>query len=211
MKWVFALSLLCGVSYAVLATPISDSGVVLSGTWNGNNSDTTARSVASSAATDKPAVGRERLGNAEKRKLKNEEFAARLDSLLRSKHYVFFPNSMQQLPNGIFQLIYNQAYYVGIYDNCVEMHLPVVAGRDRFVGIVNFDTFEIRDYRIATVPSGWNVAFEVVSGGSEVYVVNISVVSTTGEVTLDLSTSDSAMRYVGFIESAGNYRPDVGK
>ena len=58
---------------------------------------------------EEPAAGMDR---AQRRAYKARVYAAKIDSLVQSRDYMFFPNSMQQLPGGMIRSIY--ADYFGI-------------------------------------------------------------------------------------------------
>ena len=51
------------------------------------------------------------LDRKQRRELREKRFAARIDSLVQSRNYVFYPNSMQQSPDGETQLIYAAVSY----------------------------------------------------------------------------------------------------
>ena len=64
----------------------------------------------------------------ERRALKARRFAERIDSLVQSRDFIFWPNSMQQVPGGTIHLIYNESYYFGLFVDHVEVHLPTERG-----------------------------------------------------------------------------------
>lgn len=141
---------------------------------------------------------------ADRRQLKAERYAAYIDSLIASRNFVFLPNSLQELPGGTIRYIYNQFYYLGLFSDHVEVHLPAVrGGQVLYYEILNFDTFDLKNYRASRTQSGWIVTFNVTSGSSgdpTVYAVNLAVCSATGEATLDLLTLHNTVHYVGYLE-----------
>lgn len=139
------------------------------------------------------------MNRVERRRLKQEQFARRIDSLVASRNFVFLPNSMQELPGGTMQFIYNQFYYVGIFPDHVEMHLPTIRGGVvQYVEILNFDTFNVRNYSCARIQCGWNVSFDL-SVDDQSYVVSMVICNTTGEVGLNLLTARNSVRYIGYL------------
>ena len=145
------------------------------------------------------------LSRKERRALKAEEFRDRIDSLVQSRSFLFWPNSMQRLPEGSIHLIYNGYYYFGLYEDHVEVHLPVEERLTSFVGVVNFDTMEIRDYLATPLPSGWQLCFRI-PDGERTYSVQFVISHLTGETILTLGTSDLSTRYVGTIRSPEEQR-----
>ncbi|MBP3356879.1 MAG: DUF4251 domain-containing protein [Rikenellaceae bacterium] len=139
------------------------------------------------------------MNRVERRRLKQEQFARRIDSLVASRNFVFLPNSMQELPGGTMQFIYNQFYYVGIFPDHVEVHLPTIRGGVvQYVEILNFDTFNVRNYSCARIQCGWNVSFDL-SVDDQSYVVSMVICNTTGEVGLNLLTARNSVRYIGYL------------
>ncbi len=147
-----------------------------------------------------PDKDADRLTRTERRRLKAERFAARLDSLVRSHNFRFLPNSMQELPGGWTQLIYNELYFVGIFSDHVEVHMPMIRGNTvEYIEILNFDTFELQNYQISQVQYGWNVSFNMTHADRN-YTVNMMVYTLTGQTVLNLLTLSNTIRYVGYIQ-----------
>lgn len=135
----------------------------------------------------------------ERRRMKVEEFARRIDSLVLSRRFLFLPNSMQEFPGGGLQMIYNVYFYLGVNGSRVEVHLPTTRGAFLpYVEILNFDTSELTDYRCSPAQSGWNISFGLANGEAR-YNVNMYVTPTTGETILTLYMNSAAIRYVGYI------------
>lgn len=59
---------------------------------------------------EEPAAGMDR---AQRRAYKARVYAAKIDSLVQSRDYMFFPNSMQQLPGGMIRSIYADYFFSG--------------------------------------------------------------------------------------------------
>ncbi len=138
------------------------------------------------------------LDRKQRRELKEKRFAARIDSLVQSRNYVFYPNSMQQAPDGVSELIYAGFYYFGVFTDHVEVHLPTERGISQYIEMLNFDSMSIRDYHAAHTQWGWNVTFGVMDGDSSVC-VNLLVSTVTGESVLVLMTPTITMKYVGYL------------
>lgn len=142
------------------------------------------------------------MDRVERRKIKSQRFAATIDSLVTSHAFRFLPNSMQELPGGWTQLIYNELYFVGVLKDHVEIHMPTIRGNEiQYFEILNFDTFEVRNYQAAKTQYGWNVSFNMTSNSDAVYTVNMLIYTLTGETVLNLLTLSNTIRYVGYIQS----------
>lgn len=138
------------------------------------------------------------LSHKERRTLRAERFSQRIDSLVQSRSFTFWPNSMQRFPNGSIHLIYNGYYYFSLYEDHVEVHLPVEEPLTSFVGVANFDSMEVQEYLLTPRPSGWVISFRIPDQG-ENYLVEFQVSNRTGETILSFQTPKVVMRYVGTI------------
>ena len=136
----------------------------------------------------------------ERRALRARRFAERIDSLVQSRDFIFWPNSMQQVPGGTIHLIYNESYYFGLFVDHVEVHLPTERGVTPFVEALNFDSMRLNEYAASAIHSGWNIRFRIADGDA-CYIVDFVVSTLTGETILSLLTPTTSMRYVGSIDS----------
>lgn len=136
----------------------------------------------------------------ERRALKARRFAERIDSLVQSRDFISWPNSMQQVPGGTIHLIYNESYYFGLFVDHVEVHLPTERGVTPFVEALNFDSMRLKEYAASAIHGGWNIRFRIADGDA-CYIVDFVVSTLTGETILSLLTPTTSMRYVGSIDS----------
>lgn len=134
----------------------------------------------------------------ERRAYRARLYAQKIDSLVQSRDYMFFPNSMQQLPGGMIRSIYADYFFFGVFVDHVEVHLPTERGITQYVEMLNFDSMSVRDYRAARVQWGWSVSFNI-SDGNTLYHADFAVSTATGETVLTLLTPDVTMRYVGWL------------
>lgn len=139
-----------------------------------------------------------RMTRPERRAYKAERYAARIDSLVQSRNYLFYPNSMQQQPKGLIRSIYADYFYFGLLTDRVEVHLPTETGATQYVWTLNFDAGPIRDYRTVHTQYGWGVSFAF-EDGDDAYGAELAVSTVTGETILILTTPDVTMRYVGWL------------
>lgn len=144
---------------------------------------------------------------AERRAAKADDFATRIDSLVRSRNFVFYPNSMQEIPNGEMQLIYADYFYFGLESDTAAIHLPATDGKVmQYVGMLNFDA-PIADYKLLPFQSGMTSTFSITHNGS-IYFCRLVVSAVTGETALTIVTPDTTMRYIGWLSRERRARAD---
>lgn len=66
---------------------------------------------------------------AREREVRQQRFSARIDSLVSSGEFQFLPVSMMWSPRMQSQIIDGYYYYVGIFKEQLQVHMPVVVGR----------------------------------------------------------------------------------
>ncbi len=135
----------------------------------------------------------------ERRTYRAQRFAEQIDSLVQTRDFIFWPNSMQQVPGGSMHLIYNGYYYFGLFVDHAEVHLPTERGVTPYVEVLNFDSMRLKDYAAASVHGGWNIRFRI-ADGDDCYIADFEISTITGETILNLLTPDVSMRYVGTID-----------
>lgn len=138
------------------------------------------------------------MNRAERRAYKAQAYAAKIDSLVQSRNYMFFPNSMQELPGGLIRSIYADYFFFGMFVDHVEVHLPTERGITQYVEILNFDSMSIHEYRAAREQWGWRITFDITNDDA-LYHVDLAVSTTTGETALTLLTPQVTMRYIGWL------------
>lgn len=138
------------------------------------------------------------LSRTERRAWRAKAYAAKIDSIVRSRNYLFFPNSMQELPGGLIRSIYADYFFFGMFVDHVEVHLPTERGITQYVEMLNFESMSIHDYRAARVQWGWSVSFNITDGDA-LYHADFAISTATGETVLTLITPILTMRYVGWL------------
>lgn len=138
------------------------------------------------------------MDRTERRAYRAQVYAAKLDSLVQSRDYMFFPNTMQEIPGGLIRSIYAEYFYFGMFIDHVEVHLPTERGFSQYVEILNFDSMSLRNYQASRMQWGWAVSFNV-SDGEELYHADFAISTVTGETVLTLITPHITMRYVGWL------------
>ena len=97
---------------------------------------------------------------AREREVRQQRFSARIDSLVSSGEFQFLPVSMMWSPRMQSQIIDGYYYYVGIFKEQLQVHMPVVVGRAlTYNAIANFDTDSLSGYRNEKNDTGWKVSF----------------------------------------------------
>lgn len=138
------------------------------------------------------------MDRAERRAWKAKLYAAKIDSIVQSRNYLFFPNSMQEMPAGLIRSIFADYFFFGMFVDHVEVHLPTERGITQYVEILNFDSMSIRDYRASRMQWGWAISFNI-TDGDDLYHADFAVSTVTGETVLTLFTPRLTMRYVGWL------------
>jgi len=139
------------------------------------------------------------MSRPERRAYRARVYAARIDSLVQSRNYLFYPNSMQEMPGGLIRSIYADYFFFGLLVDHVEVHLPTERGITQYVEMLNFDSMSIRDYRASRMQWGWCVSFDFADGSGASYHAEFAVSTVTGETVLTLITPAVTMRYVGWL------------
>ena len=70
-------------------------------------------------------VSGEGLNRVERRALRAKNYAACIDSLVQSHNYMFYPATMQEMPDGRVRSIYADYFFFALFVDHVEVHLPV--------------------------------------------------------------------------------------
>ena len=131
-----------------------------------------------------------------RRQAQTQSYTAHLDSLIRSRNFLFYPDAMQSAePTGVRHNIYAQYFYLGIFTDTAEVHLPTSYGRSQSGGVLNFDS-GVSDFKILPFDSGWSVTFRLMHDGQP-YFARIVISAITGESILSLVTPNATIRYIG--------------
>lgn len=144
------------------------------------------------------------LSRTQRRARRAEIFAQRIDSLVQSRNWMFFPNSMQEVPGGTIRQIYAGYFFFGMFVDHVEVHLPTERGISQYVEMLNFDSMSLGDYRSSRLQWGWCISLDIADGDHR-YHAEFEISTVTGETVLTLIAPQLTMRYVGWL---WNKRPD---
>lgn len=141
---------------------------------------------------------KQRLSRTERRRLRAEEFAWRIDSLVESRTFSFYPTTMQAMPEGEMRMVYAEYYYLLVSPMALEVHLPVERGLSQYISVLNFDNEGVEDLRPEKYGSRWTLSFTARYYDEE-YHFDFIISTITGEVVLTLQSPNYSMRYIGQI------------
>ena len=101
---------------------------------------------------------------------------------------------------GGSQIINDFYYYVGIFKNRLQVHIPGVIGRAMtYNAVVNFDTDKMTGFRTQRNDSGWKVSFAATDNTGTAYTFVFTIYDQTGQAILDMVSNRNLMRYSGTI------------
>lgn len=137
---------------------------------------------------------------AREREVRQQRFSARIDSLVSSGEFQFLPVSMMWSPRMQSQIIDGYYYYVGIFKEQLQVHMPVVVGRAlTYNAIANFDTDSLSGYRNEKNDTGWKVSFSAEDETGTTYAFVFTIYRVTGRAVLDMISDSNLIQYTGTI------------
>ena len=126
------------------------------------------------------------------------DYAFKIDSLIATRAYAFYPTLMQAVPNGEMKQVYADYFYAYVSPVDLEIHLPIEHGMAQQTSILNFDTESIENYTAVKYLTQWNISFTAKSDGVE-YGISLDVSTVTGRTELTLEYPKGIMQYIGSI------------
>ena len=149
---------------------------------------------------DGPGMSDRRQRAAREREARQQRFSARIDSLVSSGEFQFLPVRMMWSPRMQSQIIDGYYYYVGIFREQLQVHMPVVVGRAlTYNAIANFDTDSLSGYRNETNDTGWKVSFSAKDDTGATYAFVFTIYRVTGRAVLDMVSDSNLIQYTGTI------------
>ena len=146
----------------------------------------------SDTLTEKP------LTHTGRRAKQAHDYAFKIDSLIATRAYAFYPTLMQAVPNGEIKQVYADYFYAYVSPVDLEIHLPIEHGIAQQTSILNFDTESIENYTAVKYLTQWNISFTAKSDGVE-YGISLDVSTVTGRTELTLEYPKGMMQYIGSI------------
>lgn len=148
----------------------------------------------------------------ERRACKAKSFAEKIDSLIESRSFAFYPTTMQALPKGDMRMIYAGYYYLFMSPALVEVHLPAERGLSQYMTMLNFDTEQIADFNISKYLAEWSISLLMKSTQDEEYQISMTISTITGEARVLIENARIAMLYIGSVgERKEEKRHDILK
>ena len=126
------------------------------------------------------------------------DYAFKIDSLIATRAYAFYPTLMQAVPNGEIKQVYADYFYAYVSPVDLEIHLPIEHGIAQQTSTLNFDTESIENYTAVKYLTQWNISFTAKSDGVE-YGISLDVSTVTGRTELTLEYPKGIMQYIGSI------------
>ena len=138
-----------------------------------------------------------------RRELREQEFVANIDAIVKSRNYIFRPISMQNVASGNTRSLFAYYMYMGVSGDKVVVHLPVEF-TSYVIDTVNLDSF-VEGYTATLNDGNWRITFSFMNG-SERWFAEIFLSNITGQTRLALVTPEGIMRYLGTLESGATIK-----
>ena len=139
-----------------------------------------------------------RMTRTERRTKRAEDYAFKIDSLIATRAFAFYPTLMQAVPGGEMRQVYANYFYAYISPVDLEVHLPTEYGMAQQMSMLNFDTEHIGNYTAVKYLTQWSISFLAKDDGVE-YSFSLDVSTITGRSVLNVESPKGTMRYVGSI------------
>lgn len=146
----------------------------------------------------KNATIQSRMTRTERRTKRAEDYAFKIDSLIATRAFAFYPTLMQAMPGGEIRQVYANYFYAYISPVDLEVHLPTEYGMAQQMSMLNFDTEHIGNYTAVKYLTQWSISFLAKDDGVE-YSFSLDVSTITGRSVLNVESPKGTMRYVGSI------------
>jgi hypothetical protein len=137
------------------------------------------------------------------REARAAEYAAKIDTVVKSRNYIFRPITMQNIVSGNTRSLFAYYMYMGVTADKVVLHLPVEF-TSYVIDTVNLDSF-VEGYTASLDGSNWRITFSFMNG-DERWLAEMFLSNITGQTRLALVTPRGVMRYLGTIESGATIK-----
>ena len=139
-----------------------------------------------------------RMTRTERRTKRADDYAFKIDSLIATRAFAFYPTLMQAVPGGEIRQVYANYFYAYISPVDLEVHLPTEYGMAQQMSMLNFDTEHIGNYTAVKYLTQWSISFLAKDDGVE-YSFSLDISTITGRSVLNVECPKGTMRYVGSI------------
>ena len=137
------------------------------------------------------------------REARQAAYSAEIDSIVKSRNYIFRPVTMQNVVTGNTRSIYTYYLFMGVSGDKVVLHLPVEF-TSYVIDTINLDAF-VESYKATFDNGNWRITFSFMNG-NERWLAEIFLSNITGQTRLALVTPEGVMRYLGTIESGATIK-----
>lgn len=133
-----------------------------------------------------------------RKEMRQTRYTRQLDSMVNTFRFQFIPINMEWAPNGGVEYINNYYYYVALYGEYLQVHIPIVVGRAiSYNEIADIQTDTLSNLRSLRSGPGWKVSFGAKDRSGAPYTFVFTIDSLTGRTVLDLVTKTNIMQYNG--------------
>ena len=132
------------------------------------------------------------------------EYTHDIDSLVLARNFQFNPQTMQQQPAGMMQVINNPNFDLALWDTTVDICLPYIKGftPPYYYTVLNYTIPNVSDLLIEQTTHGWNVSFNSSLFSASSYTFSLEIISANGGGTLTISSPwYNSVQYYGSITS----------
>ncbi len=126
----------------------------------------------------------------EKRTKRLEAYEQHLDSLVKSNHFRFFPQTMQQQPAGMMRNLANPNYELVVMGSEVDVCLPFLKGYTPpyYPVLFNYILTSVQGYNVEQTSEGWHITFQSTMYSTTEYTFSLEIYTRYGGATLTLSS-----------------------
>ena len=132
------------------------------------------------------------------------EYTRYIDSLVMARNFQFNPQTMQQQPAGMMQVINNPNFDLALWDTTVDVCLPYIKGftPPYYYTVLNYTIPDVSNLLLEQTAHGWNVSFNSSLYSASSYTFSLEIISANGGGTLTISSPwYNSVQYYGSITS----------
>ena len=161
-------------------------------------------SVVANADVGETTTGQDAQSKAKSaREARKEAYSAEIDTIVKSRNYIFRPITMQNVVTGNTRSVFAYYLFMGVSGDKVVLHLPVEF-TSYVIDTINLDSF-VEGYAATFDNGNWRITFSFMNG-RERWLAEIFLSNITGQTRLALVTPEGVMRYLGTIESGATIK-----
>lgn len=126
----------------------------------------------------------------QEREVRNQANIRSMDSIVLSHGFRFLPETIQQLPTGPQNNIYNTEYTLTVKPTYIDIDLPFILGLTPpyRMGTLNGIMPEVQGYTTTQTSNGWTITFTTDVFTDVTYTFSLDIYSVTREGVLTISS-----------------------